>query len=307
MLASHWPATNCSGPTPSGHGVPLGTRAARRRRGSNEPSHTGGDVVRACWNAATLAELCADGLAAGRPSPGTGIAGTPWRQRTGRITSLRRMCCATPGRRRRTRASPRFNASMRSARSARDVRRRQSVLASLLAADQPQEVQLAALAALDRFPTRTSVRSLIARVAWADAAVRTLRRQRSCFAAGRARHFCAAVEAEKIASADLDPGRLRLLGLAMTVDAARAGAKLLAAVPTGGRQERVRDLPAGAQLAGDPARGQARSSRRSCAACHRARQRWHRDRPQPCAMQTWPRSDLAERHRPEPRSQSATS
>lgn len=143
-----------------------------------------------------------------------------------------------------------------------------SAFAAGLSDRAPQEVQLAALSALDRF-AEPKVGAMIVK-AWPGLtpAVRAAAANVVFARPDRAAAFLDAVEAGTIRPADVDRARLAALEAGDDAALAARAKKLLAASPAAGRQEVFESYRPALAMAGDPARGKVQFET-TCAACHR--------------------------------------
>lgn len=142
------------------------------------------------------------------------------------------------------------------------------VLSELLDNRQPQALQVAALAALARFP-EVEVAELILD-SWPGFSPRLRVEATEVLFARPARlhALLAALESGEIAAADLDPGRVRTLLSHPDPSIAEPAERLLGDVTIGRRQDVVDAYRDVLDMAGDPTRGEA-AFRKVCAACHR--------------------------------------
>jgi putative membrane-bound dehydrogenase-like protein len=141
-------------------------------------------------------------------------------------------------------------------------------LVKSIAENQPQEVQVAAIAAMDRFaspdvgavltkgwPTFTpAVRAAAANVLFARPERTTV--------------FLDAIEAGKIKAADVDRSRLQALSTSDNAQLKARAKKLLASAPTGARQQVFDSFREALSMKGDEAHGKVLFEK-TCAACHR--------------------------------------
>jgi putative heme-binding domain-containing protein len=143
-----------------------------------------------------------------------------------------------------------------------------AALTKAIAESQPQEVQLAALSALDRFAT-PEVGAMLTK-AWPSMtpAVRAAAGNVIFARPERAAAFLDAVEAGKIKPADID--RARLQGLATTGEGAlrERAKKLLEAAPSAARQQVYDSYVPALSLQGNAANGKV-IFEKTCAGCHR--------------------------------------
>jgi putative membrane-bound dehydrogenase-like protein len=144
-----------------------------------------------------------------------------------------------------------------------------ATFAAALSGNAPQDVQLAALAALDRFAD-PAVGPMLT-MAWPGMtpAVRTAAGNVIFARPERAVAYLDAVEAGTIRAADVDRARLKTLESGDDAALRDRAAKLLASGAAAGRQEVFESYRPALSLAGDAARGRA-VFERTCAACHRA-------------------------------------
>lgn len=143
-----------------------------------------------------------------------------------------------------------------------------SAFAAGLSDRAPQEVQLAALSALDRF-AEPKVGAMIVK-AWPGLtpAVRAAAGNVVFARPDRAAAFLDAVEAGTIRPADVDRARLAALEAGDDPTLAARAKKLLAASPAADRQTMFEAYRPALAMAGDPARGKVQFET-TCAACHR--------------------------------------
>jgi putative membrane-bound dehydrogenase-like protein len=142
------------------------------------------------------------------------------------------------------------------------------LLASLLGSSQPQEVQVAAIAALDRFQD-PEIGPILLR-AWPELtpSVRTAAADALYARNDRLVLFLEAVEKGKIPSFDLDRTRIKLLGQSSDPNVRRHLQAVAAMIAVGHRKDVVdRYMPA-LKLAGDDKRGKTLFEK-NCATCHR--------------------------------------
>jgi putative heme-binding domain-containing protein len=142
------------------------------------------------------------------------------------------------------------------------------VLTSLLSGKHPQEVQLAAVAALDHFADPRVGPELTK--AWPNLTPRLKAAAADAIFARpeRAIAFFDAIDAGKIPPSDVDASRLRALESADDPALAARARKMIAALNRGRRDDVVATYRGALDLKGDPAKGKA-IFQKACAACHR--------------------------------------
>jgi putative membrane-bound dehydrogenase-like protein len=158
------------------------------------------------------------------------------------------------------------------------------VLTGLLSGRHPQEVQLAAISALDRFTEPEVGAALVRswptftprlRIAAADAIFSRAR---------RAALFLDAVDAGKIPPSDVDASRLRALESSEDPALAARAQKMIASLKRGRREDVVAAYLGALELKGDSAKGKV-TFQKTCAACHRLEGLGHEIGPNLAAMQ----------------------
>ncbi len=142
------------------------------------------------------------------------------------------------------------------------------LFASLLASQQPQEVQLAALAVLARFPDPAVADTILEAWPGLTPRVRAAAAEALLARADRALHVLGAIEAGAFPASELDPARLRLLAENNDERVRAKATLLLERLAVGRRQEVVAAYRPALTLPADPARGREVFKQR-CAACHR--------------------------------------
>jgi putative heme-binding domain-containing protein len=144
------------------------------------------------------------------------------------------------------------------------------VLAPLLDGRQPQEVQIAAVDALDRFADDAHDVGPLLVGAWPGFTPRL--RQRAADAIfsrpHRAAAFLRAVEAGKVPASDLDPGRLRLLQQSEDESVRELATRLAAGRERRSRQEVLDAYRPALSIKGDADKGKL-FFQKTCAACHK--------------------------------------
>jgi putative heme-binding domain-containing protein len=159
-----------------------------------------------------------------------------------------------------------------------------AALAPLLDNRQPQELQRAALSALDAFPDARVGDALVKAWPALTPALRTAAADAIFSRPERAAAFLAAVEAEKVPASDVDPARLRVLESSDDPGLRAAAGRLLAALNLGKRDDVVAAYRPALDLKGDPLKGKA-TFEKTCAACHRLDGVGHEIGPSLAAMQ----------------------
>ncbi|MBX3412070.1 MAG: c-type cytochrome [Pirellulales bacterium] len=142
------------------------------------------------------------------------------------------------------------------------------VLAGLIDGRQPQEIQLAALAALSRF-SDDGVAELVL-TAWPSLGPRVRAEAGEVLFARpqRIAALLAALESKRIAGTDLDPARLKALVKHNDREIAARAESLVGQLALGRRQDVVAMYRPALELSGDVERGRA-VFRKTCAACHK--------------------------------------
>lgn len=142
------------------------------------------------------------------------------------------------------------------------------VFASLLASQQPHQVQLAALAVLARFEDPDVANTILEAWPRLTPRVRVAAAEALLARADRALRVLEAIEAGSFSASELEPARLRLLAEHNDERVRTRAKQLLERLGTGRRQEVVAAYQSALTLPADPARGKEVFKQR-CAACHR--------------------------------------
>jgi putative membrane-bound dehydrogenase-like protein len=162
-----------------------------------------------------------------------------------------------------------------------DVR---ALLADLLGSQQPQQVQLAAVETLSRFPDPTAGQALVAAWPGFSPRLRSAAAESIFSRPAWAAAFLDAVQKKKIAASDVEPARLKLLQ-ASADPALRASAERVAKLLNlGRRQDVLAAYRPSLDLKGDAPRGKALFAK-VCAACHRLEGVGHEIGPSLAALQ----------------------
>lgn len=143
------------------------------------------------------------------------------------------------------------------------------VLVGLLSQQQPQEVQLAAIAALSRFAEPNVADVLLEAWPTLTPAVRSAALDALVARPARVHALLDAVAAGRLSSADIDPARLQLLVASPDSKIRSRAESLLKSARLGRRQDVVDSYRSALKLSGDPAHGK-QIFQKICAACHKA-------------------------------------
>jgi putative membrane-bound dehydrogenase-like protein len=145
-----------------------------------------------------------------------------------------------------------------------------SVLTAALEARQPHEVQLAALAVLDRFVSDDADAALVAAWPGLTPRLRSTAAEVMFARPSRATRFLRAAEAGRIPLSDLEVTRLKRLAESDTEDPTLRplAVALLQKRQLGRRDDVIAKYRPALELKGDPAKGRS-TFRSTCAACHR--------------------------------------
>jgi putative heme-binding domain-containing protein len=138
----------------------------------------------------------------------------------------------------------------------------------LLKGNHPQAVQLAAVAALDRFSEPEVAAVLVDAWRGLSPRLRTAAAEALFSRPERAAAFLDAMDSGTIRPADTDPGRLNVLRQSSDAAVREKAEKLAAKLKSGARPEVLQAYRPALTLTGDPAKGKA-LFQKTCAACHR--------------------------------------
>jgi putative membrane-bound dehydrogenase-like protein len=146
--------------------------------------------------------------------------------------------------------------------------RSKDALAKALGGDAPGDVQVAALAVLDRF-NDAGVGEILTK-AWPGMTPATRNAAANVLFARpeRAAAFLDAVDAGKIKASDVDHARLKTLAAGDNARLRERAKKLLTAAPSAARQQVFESFQSSLSLKGDAARGKL-TFEKTCASCHR--------------------------------------